>query len=385
MQSQRRAAGGFTLVELLVVIAIIGVLVGLLLPAVQAARESGRRLACGNNIKQVALAVLQYESAKKKLPPLSHDFDLLRRNANNWSWWSYVVHALPYLEEQRLYDDVLVFATTGNKAPWDSGTYQGRAPMRTQITTLLCASDPTRLPVENGLGMTSYHANTGDLVSRNDRPYRRGPFRPGTQAIPPSRFYATGGVPVSSSTVDNTAPFATRVGQISDGTAKTVLLAEVTINGRDATSLQSGLGILSPLSDGIPSTPPAACLALIGPNGTYTSGTTLRCGARWGDARSQYTGMITIAAPNSPRCFDGNNVDMIPASSFHPGGAMAAMCDGSARFVSDNIDAGSPTATTTATGGAVNTVPSPGYGGPSIRGVWGALGTINGGESGRNE
>ena len=60
---------GFTLVELLVVIAIIGVLVGLLLPAVQAAREAARRMSCSNNIKQVALAMHNYESAYKKLPP----------------------------------------------------------------------------------------------------------------------------------------------------------------------------------------------------------------------------------------------------------------------------------------------------------------------------
>jgi prepilin-type N-terminal cleavage/methylation domain-containing protein len=60
---------GFTLVELLVVIAIIGTLVGLLLPAVQAAREAARRSACSNNMKQLSLALLNYESATRKLPP----------------------------------------------------------------------------------------------------------------------------------------------------------------------------------------------------------------------------------------------------------------------------------------------------------------------------
>ncbi|MFN7291632.1 MAG: type II secretion system protein, partial [Pirellula sp.] len=75
MLRSRRIRGGFTLVELLVVIAIIGILVGLLLPAVQAAREAARRMQCGNNLKQIGLAFMNFESAYKKIPSGGFDGD----------------------------------------------------------------------------------------------------------------------------------------------------------------------------------------------------------------------------------------------------------------------------------------------------------------------
>jgi prepilin-type N-terminal cleavage/methylation domain-containing protein len=89
---------GFTLVELLVVIAIIGVLVALLLPAVQAAREAARRMQCTNNLKQIGLAILNYESANKELPPGG----LVQANGTyGHSWW---VRILPYCEQGNVYD-----------------------------------------------------------------------------------------------------------------------------------------------------------------------------------------------------------------------------------------------------------------------------------------
>ena len=90
----RHRLAAFTLVELLVVIAIIGTLVGLLLPAVQAARESARRSQCSNNIKQVSLALLNYESAKKNYPP----FCILPRTST-FDPFSAQVRLLPYLEQ----------------------------------------------------------------------------------------------------------------------------------------------------------------------------------------------------------------------------------------------------------------------------------------------
>ena len=84
---------GFTLVELLVVIAIIGVLVGLLLPAVQAAREAARRMTCSNNLKQIGLAMMNYEAATKRIPPSACINSKILTNAS----WSIHGRLLPYL------------------------------------------------------------------------------------------------------------------------------------------------------------------------------------------------------------------------------------------------------------------------------------------------
>jgi prepilin-type N-terminal cleavage/methylation domain-containing protein len=101
--SRRRL--GFTLVELLVVIAIIGVLVALLLPAVQAAREAARRMSCSNNLKQLSLALHNYEDTHKTLPPSGID-------SNQMSW---VVLLLPYFEQKALYDQF-----NFNKGAWNA-------------------------------------------------------------------------------------------------------------------------------------------------------------------------------------------------------------------------------------------------------------------------
>ena len=95
---------GFTLVELLVVIAIIGVLVALLLPAVQAARESARRSQCTNNIRQMSIATLNHEDAKKKLPPLYEMVQVAPAPAAKTESHGTHIYILPYMEQQAIYD-----------------------------------------------------------------------------------------------------------------------------------------------------------------------------------------------------------------------------------------------------------------------------------------
>src|SRR3954470_23471683 len=138
---------GFTLVELLVVIAIIGILVALLLPAIQAAREAARRAQCQNNLKNVALAVLNYESNRKILPmgtvfpKLTNgivDPDIQGNVDFGPSW---IVLILPQLENQALYDS-LVFKNPTTGAPVAMRDNQNIDERGTILTEMLCPSDP---------------------------------------------------------------------------------------------------------------------------------------------------------------------------------------------------------------------------------------------------
>src|SRR5687768_9569753 len=118
---RRRVSTGFTLVELLVVIAIIGVLVALLLPAVQAAREAARRMQCGNNLKQLGLACHNFHDTFKALPPSRSDDGL--------TWCGYL---LPYIE-QRAYYEAFDFTL-----PWPKQTVPA---LKTPLKPFIC---PTR-------------------------------------------------------------------------------------------------------------------------------------------------------------------------------------------------------------------------------------------------
>ena len=134
---QRAVCSGFTLVELLVVIAIIGVLISLLLPAVQQVREAARRIVCANNVKQLSLATLNFESAQQRLPeaglvdfdidPADPKFDPLSGQMLSW-----VVVLLPYIEQQALYDDFDL-----NRSALD----QPNEPQEFPLPSLICPSD----------------------------------------------------------------------------------------------------------------------------------------------------------------------------------------------------------------------------------------------------
>jgi len=135
---------GFTLVELLVVIAIIGILVALLLPAIQAAREAARRTECGNNMKQLGLACQNYHDTHKRFP-FNRDRRTSGSGANPRASMSWIAMALPYMEEQSLYD-TLDFETTSNHGGIDAHNVipgkSNRDARMTVIDTLLCPSNP---------------------------------------------------------------------------------------------------------------------------------------------------------------------------------------------------------------------------------------------------
>lgn len=144
MMTQKTAdRRGFTLIELLVVIAIIGVLVGLLLPAVQAAREAARRMQCSNNLKQLGLASHNYHDAFNRLPWNSDagdqaDHDLNRRlghPVNRWMQFSWITSALPFMEQQNIYDQIFWEAQEAMRHP------QNVPLAETVISTLICPSN----------------------------------------------------------------------------------------------------------------------------------------------------------------------------------------------------------------------------------------------------
>lgn len=159
------ASGGFTLVELLVVIAIIGVLVALLLPAVQSARESARRTMCQNNFKQVSLALQNYHSAKRVFPPGSEVRAELGMSScpatdypqwvefpfNGFGWGTYI---LPYLEQQQIYQGIDVRESsfqTSNPDNWSAIAYI--------IDAFIC---PSEINIEKWVDSSSTASHFGD-------------------------------------------------------------------------------------------------------------------------------------------------------------------------------------------------------------------------------
>ncbi|MEN1678137.1 MAG: DUF1559 domain-containing protein [Planctomycetota bacterium] len=235
---------GFTLVELLVVIAIIGILVSLLLPAVQSARAAARRSQCANNLKQMALACLNYESARGTLPPGVEGKGLYPDDDSNTggskaeigpSWGTLL---LPQIEQQAIFD---LFDFSGakhyNSTAVNSSGVSNQQAGQTVIEGYLCPEDPLRDPFSmhgNLWAPASYRAVSGsvDLVGDPDNGYvvpggavfwDRLNSKPGAVAVFREWSQFRGPMPAAS---DLTSSGPIRMGQITDGTSKTALIGE---------------------------------------------------------------------------------------------------------------------------------------------------------------
>ena len=344
--SPRRAPKGFTLVELLVVIAIIGILVALLLPAIQAAREAARRAACTNNLHNAAIAVLNYESARKTLPNgMTFSTTLNAGNVQTLTKYgpSWIMDILPYMEETALRDkfDPGVFKLTVGVN--DPGTANGNIVARgTTIPALLCPSDGNNKVPFSGTG-----ANLNGLA---------GPYARNNYAASAGRGFIYGSLTAGNfnymaGTKDNNQAWAdncmrgvmgpnqaVKLSRISDGTSKTIMLGEIRAgfnetDGRGIWAIgHAGASLLAMYGAGGDDAGPNAC----GPSGDDIVAVDL--------CSSPAAPKDNSAAQDCMSCSGGGSFDQQTVRSKHPGGAHIAYADGSVQFISDDIEVSSGTA-----------------------------------------
>lgn len=300
----------FTLVELLVVIAIIGILVALLLPAVQAAREAARRMSCGNNLKQIGLALHNYHDTYKAFPPSA----LLPINST-FDPWSPQARLLSFLEQENLQDLI----------DWNLSYATQPAVTKQRIATYICPSDIgdrerpdgnlTHYPLTYGINLGTWFV-----------------YDPATQTGGNGIAYPNGRINFAS---------------VTDGTSNTLAFAEV--KAWNPYFRDGG----SPPTPGvaIPATP-AQVVAFAGDFKTNSGHT------EWVDGRTHQSGVTGTFPPNTRfihnvggRDYDvdftssreGKSTSLttyavVTSRSYHPGGAQVGLVDGSVRFASETVD-----------------------------------------------
>ncbi|MEW4451703.1 DUF1559 domain-containing protein [Bremerella sp. JC817] len=297
---------GFTLVELLVVIAIIGVLIALLLPAVQQAREAARRIQCSGNLKQLGLAMHNYHDVVNSLP-IGYIGDT---TGDGW-----VKGVLPYIEQNAMYDQ---WTESQN---YNTGTNQSNV-CQIRIDLMSCPSD-TETQWYNSIPQYNYAVNLGNTSSLRVTPlngvtFASGPFHNENSASGTCKTYG--------------------LRDVVDGTSNTLMLMEVR-QGLESQDLR-GLTWWGPGS---------------GVTAHYAPNTTSPDALNSGFCKSNPTrgmpcqGYTAIADASNPLIFSSR--------SQHPGGVQVAMCDGSVRFMPETIDITVWRGLSTMQNGEVITVP----------------------------
>jgi len=313
----RKKRIGFTLVELLVVIAIIGILVALLLPAIQAAREAARRTECVNNLKQIGLGLHNYHDTYRTYPPsgiLYGDPKTVPHQVPYHHTW--LLMLLPFLEQGALYEDV------NKELPiWNDGTGNPQAIVAEQLDALQCPSDDVlelsqtrNMAYTNYVGSEGYHWWTTAGLSTAHHP-----------------SFTSGG--------DFSGVFTTtktnKQGKILDGTSNVIAVAEVNCDGYK-------WGPIRTSGTGVPR---------VGAERVYRAAFVWT--GRYGECceTGRYTdpagGAIWWFQGSSPHAFSptylsdwGPNAEWPGASSRHPAGTNVMLADASVRSVTDNIEWG---------------------------------------------
>ena len=341
MRSARRA---FTLIELLVVIAIIGVLIALLLPAVQSAREAARRTQCTNNLKQMGIAVHNYVSTFQVLPfGKGASYGPVLPGTPIYARWSAQSQLLMYLEQGNLFN-AINFALPP-ETPGMAGDVPFMPPSpsppnvtacRSQVAMFLCPSDgPTIAGWPGGLNYLGNLSSWACDLSENN------PSTVAPGEMPTGVFYYLSAVKMADITdgLSNTAFFSEKIRGTGlrdpDARSDSMIIAAVT--SLDAT-LQT-----------CRNAPPATSTRL-----------TYRQGMSWVMGEMCCTAYNHVDVPNKHTCagtgFPGSMANMpmqVPPSSRHPGGVNTMMGDGTVRFIKDGVDLKAWRAVGTRNGGEV--------------------------------
>lgn len=309
MLYQSKKRGGFTLIELLVVIAVIGVLIGLLLPAVQKVRESANRMQCQNNLKQLGIALQNYHDTRGRFPSWGFNFATNPNPANPFGpqvrGHSALSMTLPYIEQGNVSNAADIkksLVDPANLPPPMGTTVAGQ----TKIKTFVCPSAPDRMvDYRTWFGQEAPYmfAATDYAAIRGMQPGFITACAPGT-AQGDTGFFGDFGT--------NGLADGIRMVDINDGTSNTIMLTEIA--GRQQTyakgkAVTGGFGVA-----------PAWQL-----------------NAAWGDFNTNrfLTGYDTTGLAVGCNCINANNFNSI--YSFHTSGTNAAMGDGSVRFIRDSI------------------------------------------------
>ncbi|MEM6330182.1 MAG: DUF1559 domain-containing protein [Planctomycetota bacterium] len=323
--ARKRRPTAFTLVELLVVIAIIGVLIALLLPAVQAAREAARRSQCINNLRQLGIALTNYESARSRLPPGNLGYDPRRsdfttlNDAADEVRTAFVPFVLPYLEEAALFD-----AYDFTQATQDQYNQPG-SPVGNHLPTFQCPSDERYSAIACNLGgqgedwKGNYGVNWGAW-----RQMCQLPREPDVDNWNVVCNVVSGGLRVPATV--HVAPFhlsfGARIAQITDGTSNTLAMMEMVQTPSESVCdrrariwcEKAGCGNVS---------------AFLPPNSPLPDEG--NCLGKEDLPIAPCTHIGANVATTNTRAFTSSR-------SQHPGGVQVVLCDASAHFVSDEIE-----------------------------------------------